>query len=159
MGSRSFRSRLTLVTALLATLVALVAAAPSGAYTVNYTREANDLRDNPCTPGDLINFDGLLHMVLHVTADNRGGYHVGMESNWRGSGLSLVTGVEYRGEQTTYDSVYIGTGETVTWIDSVHLISQADAEDFLSHATIHLRVTPAGVPAVTIGNTWFECKG
>ncbi len=164
MGTRQSRmsARAVGLAALVVAMLAAVAV-PSSATAenvVNVTiQNPADLKENPCAPSDWINFQSTLHIVLHMTADRRGGYHVGAQSNWVASGASIVTGVEYRGSQTIERSAYVGAGEKVTWIDSVHLVSQATTEDFLMHVTYHLTVSQPGVPTVLVDNVRVECKG
>jgi hypothetical protein len=155
------RVRKILLVGLFGLLAALAAATPAGgANTFNATiLLAADLRENPCTPTDFVNFHGTLHMVMNVTTDTRGGYHVGMEKNWVLSGESVTTGIDYRGSQTDIDSVYIGSGMTTTTVDDIQLISQASTENFLAHANTHLSVNAAGVPTATVDNVRLECSG
>lgn len=165
MGTRqssiSLRARavgLATVSVVVLTALAIPLSA-AAANTVNTTiQNPADLRVNPCTPGDWINFQSTLHIVLHATT-TRNGYSVGAQNNWVASGRSIVTGVAYRGAQTTEKSAHVGAGETVTWIDTVSLVSQAATEDLLMHATYHVTVNAAGVPAAFVDSVRLECKG
>lgn len=160
--TRAFRARAARLAALSATvLMALAIPLPAWAgYVVNHTiQNPADVKPNPCSPADFVSFQSTLHTVVRVNEDARGGYHVGLQSNWVASGRSLATGVEYRGSQTSEKSTYVGTRETVTWVDSVHLIGEATTEDFLMHATYHVTVGPGGVPTVLVDRLVYECKG
>jgi hypothetical protein len=150
-----------LIIGLVGLLVPLASTAPAGAENVfNVTLQlAADVRPNPCTPGDFVNFQGTLHMVMSVTTDTRGGYHVGMEKNWVLGGKSITTGIAYRGSQTKVESMYVGSGMTATTTDDIQLLSQGSSDNFLAHANTHVTVNAAGVPTATVDNLRFECSG
>ena len=73
-------------------------AAPSAlaANVVNVTIPAPaDVRTNPCFPGDTVNLNGDIHVVITTTANGRGDYQVKNHLNAHLSGARITTGTKY----------------------------------------------------------------
>jgi len=61
---------------------------------------------NPCTPGDIINLSGDIHVVITTTADAAGGYRVDNHLNSQLSGASILTGLKYANSTTNDEEWY-----------------------------------------------------
>jgi hypothetical protein len=116
---------------------------------------------NPCTQGDLVALSGQLHIVLSITEDGQGGYHVSETAKEMLAGASLVTGVKYGASKTDTWTWFAGTpfpAVNTHTIDS-ELVSQAGTDNFVAHTTIHTTINAAGTPTVTVDNVRLECAG
>jgi hypothetical protein len=132
------------------------------ANVVNVTiRIPAQVEPNPCTPGDIVALSGQLHIVLSITEDGQGGYHVSETAKEMLAGVSLVTGVKYRASKTETWTWYAGTPFPVvnTHTIDTELISQAGTDNFIAHTTIHTTINAAGVPTVIVDTVRLECAG
>ena len=132
------------------------------ANVVNVTiRIPAQVEPNPCTPGDLVALSGQLHILLSITEDPQGGYHVSETAREKLAGASLVTGVKYGASKTETWSWFAGTpfpAVNTHTIDS-ELVSQAGTDNFIAHTTIHTTINANGVPTVTVDAIRLECAG
>jgi hypothetical protein len=148
---------------LLAVVTDLHRPAPAwAANVVNVTiRIPAQVEPNPCTPGDLVVLSGQLRILIAMTADGQGGYHVTQSADEKLAGASLVTKVKYVASKTEEWTWYAGTpfpAINTHTIDS-ELVSLADTDNFLAHVTLHTTVTATGVPTVTVDRVVLECNG
>jgi hypothetical protein len=132
------------------------------ANVVNVTiRIPAQVEPNPCTPGDVVALSGQLHIVLSITEDGQGGYHVSETVREKLAGVSLATGVKYGASKTETWTWFAGTpfpAVNTHTIDS-ELISRAGTDNFVAHTTIHTTINEAGVPTVTVENIRLDCAG
>jgi len=132
------------------------------ANVVNVTiRLPAQVEPNPCTPGDLVALSGQLHIVLSITEDPQGGYHVSETARENLAGASLATGVKYGASKTETWTWYAGTpfpALNTHTIDS-ELVSQAGTDNFLAHVTVHTTINANGVPTVTVDTIRLDCAG
>ncbi len=159
----SIRRLLLLPAALLVVATSFPAPAPALAQTtVNITLSVPaTVIQNPCSPEAVV-LSGDLHLVIHVTEDNRGGYHMEVETNTEGlSGTGLTTGVSYRASETTGDSWYAGVPfpSVYTSTKDTELLSQGDTDNFLMHFDLHVTVNADGVLSALVDNLRAGCYG
>jgi hypothetical protein len=132
------------------------------ANVVNVTiRIPAQVEPNPCTPGDLVALSGQLRILIAMTADGQGGYHVTQSADEKLAGASLLTKVKYLASKTEQWDWYAGTPLPVTnthTIDS-ELVSLADTDNFLAHVTLHTTISATGDPTVTVDRVVLECSG
>ena len=129
---------------------------------VNVTfRVPADVQINPCTPGDVINLHGVIHVVITTTSDGQGGYHVTNHLNSHLVGRSIVTGIRYTNSDTKDDEWYARPPFPVvhTTTYDFELISQSGGDNYVLHMTMHETVTANGVPTAVVDRFWVDCKG
>jgi len=81
----------------LAAALWLVPATSSAAVLQDLRVPLNQLVLNPCT-GDTIDFTGTFHLVVAITQDGSGGFHVDVEDNVSGvTGVGSPSGISYHG--------------------------------------------------------------
>jgi hypothetical protein len=134
----------------------------SAAIVVNYTFHVPaSVQTNPCFPGDVINLNGDVHVVITTTADKRGGYHVTNSLDSQLSGASITTRTKYVNSENQQSDWYAG----IPWpAVSTHtydflLISNNGTQDYMLHMTMHETVTAGGVPSAVVDNWSMDCKG
>ena len=160
-----FALRLVIFASIVTVVVAgaLAKPGPAGANTlVNVTINIPaDVRPNPCTPGDVVNVSGRLHMIIYTRSDGNGGYHVSQHWDEWGRGTSLTTKETYTASDTREHDFYAGAPfpvtDTTAW--SIELVSQGTSPNLLMHYTLHTTVTANGVPTATVDNVYVECRG
>jgi NMD protein affecting ribosome stability and mRNA decay len=116
---------------------------------------------NPCTPGDIVNLSGDIHVVITTTADRRGGYHVTNSLNSQLSGASIVTGLKYTNSTTEEEEWYASSPFPAvhTHTYDFELVSQTGVDNYVLHMTTHETVDANGVPTATVDNFSMDCKG
>lgn len=136
------------------------AAAAGGPVNVTLNIPA-DPRPNPCTPTDVVNVSGTLHIVYDVRSDGQGGFHINQLIDEKANGASLTTGVSYVLSDSYDHGFYAGAPfpvtDTVT--QSVALVSQAATPNLIMHYDVHTTVNAAGVPTATVDNYRLDCAG
>jgi hypothetical protein len=129
---------------------------------VNVTfRVPADVQVNPCTPGDVINLHGVIHVVITTTSDGQGGYHVMNHLNSHLVGRSITTGTRYTSSDTKDDEWNARPPFSVvhTTTYDFELISQSGGDNYVLHMTMHQTVTANGVPTAVVDRFWVDCKG
>jgi hypothetical protein len=116
---------------------------------------------NPCTPGDIVNLSGDIHIVITTTTDNQGGYHVTNHLNSQLSGASILTGLKYTNSTTNDEDWYARPPWPAvhTHTYDFELISQTGFDNYVLHMTMHETVDANGVPTATVDNFSMDCKG
>jgi hypothetical protein len=116
---------------------------------------------NPCTPGDVVNLSGDIHVVITTTADAAGGYRVDNHLNSQLSGASILTGLEYTNSTTNDEEWYarppFPAVHTHTY--DFELVNQTGFDNYVLHMTMHETVDANGVPTATVDNFSMDCKG
>jgi hypothetical protein len=170
-GRHERSSRRRLMTAVLGLALAvpiLVVATgfdrPASAADVNVTVRIQEVRENPCQAGDLIQLNGILHVLVSTTANGSGGFQVFTSSNTQGlTGTSLVTGERYVASDEVQDRSSFPAGPpfpvTQTVVQSHELVSQGTSPNWVMHWTLRVRVDALGVPTVLVDNMHAECEG
>ena len=158
---RIYLSGLAVPVAALAIGVADVAPA-WGANVVNATFHVPaSVQTSPCSPGDVVNLSGDIHVVITATADGSGGYQTNTSLNSHLSGTSVTTGTRYVNSETQEEDWYAGAPfPTVhTSVHDFDLISQSGTPDYVLYMQMHETVTALGVPAAAVDNFWMDCRG
>ena len=116
---------------------------------------------NPCTPGDIVNLSGDIHIVITTTDDSAGGYRVKNHLNSQLSGASILTGLKYTNSTTNDEEWYarppFPAVHTHTY--DFELISQTGFDNYVLHMTMHETVNAQGVPTATVDSFSRDCKG
>jgi hypothetical protein len=116
---------------------------------------------NPCTPGDIVNLSGDIHVVITTTVAAKGSYHVTNKLNSQLSGASILTGLKYtnstESEEDWFARPPFPAVHTHTY--DFDLISSTGFDNYVLHMTMHETVNANGVPTATVDNFSMDCKG
>lgn len=159
------RRALVLLAALLGLplLVVGVGSAPaSAANVVNYTFHVPlNLQTNPCTPGDVVNLNGDVHVVITSTGSANGGYRMNDLLNSEFSGVSIVTGTKYVNSEGQRDfwSARPPFPVSHTTDYAFTLVSQSGTPNYIVRMSMHTTVTAGGKPVVVVDNWRMDCVG
>jgi len=141
-------------------LLPLTAISARAANTVNITMNVPaDLQFNPCA-GELVNLSGDLHLVMGVTEDRAGGYHVDRTTNLsQFKGVGLVSGVAYTASTTSDDSWYVGAPFPAirTHGDNVEYLARGSTPNFVLHFRTHVTVTAKGTATAAVDQFYISC--
>ena len=115
--------------------------------------------DNPCV-GEPVALHGTLHLVLRVTSDQAGGFHVGNRLNAAYSGTGLASGVSYRASESQQDgwnARELPDSHTTTAV--TRLIAQGGVDNAFLFTTVTTTIDADGVPTASVSSQWIECRG
>jgi hypothetical protein len=108
--------------------------------------------------GEPVVLSGTLHIVLNITYDKVGGYHVVNTWNASYSGTGLISGATYRAsesKQEYWNARQLPASHTTTSV--VRLISRRTSNAFLSTTTT-TKIDATGVPTVTVNSESVTCR-
>ena len=156
----------TIATCLVITLATLAGAAAARAAAITETTNLQIPLTLevfvPCAndgAGELVELTGTLHVLLHITTDGRGGFHVKSHSQPQGiSGVGLTTGDKYQATGVTQDVFHLTAGITETFVNNFRIIGQGPGNNFLVHENFHITITPNGDVTAFHDNFSIECK-
>lgn len=142
-------------------VAATTAFAQSTTVTTSETIPITDSIVNPCN-GDVVTFQGNIHVTNHMTTDASGGTHLKTHVNFQNvSGTGVPSGLNYNVRTTTNETVNDNDGpqSEATIISMVKLISQGPAPNFFLRVVFHITVNANGTTTSTVDNTRIECQG
>jgi len=129
--------------------------------TTNENITFTDTRTNTCN-GDLVTFQGTMHITNTVTTDAGGGFHLKTHANFQDvSGTGAPSGLNYRVGTTTNEVINDNDGpqSEVTIIQTVKLISQGPAPNLFLRLVFHITVNANGQTTSTVTESSIECRG
>jgi hypothetical protein len=155
--------RAAFAAAALSTTAAFAVAVPiaSAANVANLFIPLSGQAVNSCN-GELVTFSGPVHVVVDVTSDGAGGFHMVVSQNvvnWTGSGDQ---GNNYVLPQTSHTSRYesdVKAGSTTTGTLSQLAISKGSAPNFELFALSHVTVNANGEVSSSIDTFSADCRG
>ncbi len=159
--SRRVRALLT------AALFFALAGAGSTAYgqatttTTSETIPFTSTLPNPCN-GDLVTFQGNMHVTNHVTNDTSGGFHLKTHVNYQSvSGTGTPSGLNYRVGTTANETINDNDGSQfeTTVIQNVKLITQGPALNYFLQVVFHITINANGETTSTVTETKVQCRG
>jgi hypothetical protein len=118
----------------------------------------------PCAldgAGELVELQGDLHSVFHVTEDGSGGFHIGGLSSYQGvSGVGQTSGDSYQANGGSHFRFNAGDPLpfTDTFVDNFRIIGQGPGNNFLVHYNYHVTVNANGELTASVDNFKAECK-
>lgn len=142
-------------------VAATTAIAQSTTVTTNETIPFTGSITNPCN-GDLVTFQGDMHVTNHMTTDASGGTHLKTHVNFQGvTGTGAPSGLNYNVRTTINETVNDNDGPQTesTIISSVKLISQGSAPNYFLQIVFHITVNGNGVTTSTVDETKITCRG
>lgn len=96
-------------------------------------------------PGEVLELDGDLHELTHLTLDGNGGFHLVVHANPQDiHGAGLSTGSQYRGTGASRFEVNGRVGVEITSTNNFQLIGQGRTMDLRAHEDVHLTVHADG---------------
>jgi hypothetical protein len=137
-------------------------AAASAAKVTNYTfHTPAAVMVNPCAPGDVVNLNGNIHVVITTTSDGNGGYHVDNHLNSHLRGRSITTGLKYSSSETNNEEWYARPPFPAVHSHEYNfeLISSTGVDNYILKMTMHETVTANGTPTAVVDNYRMECRG
>lgn len=157
------RVRVALVSA--AFIIFAAAGSPAfGQATTTTTNEQLTISSsvlNPCN-GDLVAFQGTVHVTSTLTIDASGGYHLKTHSNYQDvSGTGSPSGRNYRIVTTRNETV--NDSDTAqfetTVIQTIKAVSQGALPNLFIHVVFHVTVNANGQTTSTVTEMRTECRG
>ena len=156
---------LRLCAALTAALLVSAAATPAfGQATTTTTNETipfTSTLPNPCN-GDLVTFQGDMHVTNTVTTDAGGGFHLKTHVNYQNvTGAGVPTGNTYNVRTTSNETLNDndpGQVET-TVIQTVKLITQGPALNYFLQLVYHITVNANGETTSEVSESRIQCRG
>ena len=142
-------------------VAATTAFAQSTTVTTSETLPFSGTITNLCN-GDMVTFQGDIHVTNHMTTDAGGGTHLKTHVNFQDvSGTGAPSGLNYNVRTTTNETVNDNDGpqSEATIISSVKLISQGPAQNSFLQVVFHVTVNANGVTTTTVDETKIECRG
>jgi hypothetical protein len=116
----------------------------------------------PCAKGgagELVTLSGYLHVLIQITENNGGGFHVKTHFQPQGiSGVGTVTGDKYQATGVTQDELNVAAGVEETFINNFRIIGQGPGNNLLIHETFHITINANGDVTVFVDNVSAECK-
>ncbi len=150
-----------------ATLLVFAAAAGSPAFgqaTTTTTNEEVPVSSsvvNPCN-GDVVNYQGTLHVTNTLTTDSSGGFHLKTHTNFQDvSGTGVPSGLNYRVVTTRNETVNDSDSAQfeTTVIQTIKAVSQTSAPNLFIHIVMHITVNANGQTTSTVTEVTAECRG
>lgn len=154
--------RLGLFTSLFAVmLVPTPALGQASASTERFVFPIDETELNPCT-GEDVALSGSFQVVVHITADASGGFHLAAEGNAKNvSGTGLDSGISYRATGGFWDE-FNSSGaaqETFTSASVFNALSQGSASNLVLHGVFHFTIDANGNLTAFVDDVSFECLG
>ena len=158
MGDKYMRR--VLQAALLALALALVPYTASAAVVQNVTVPLNQTVFNPCN-GDTFVASGNVHVVVGMTADGSGGFHLHVDVNVSGvTGTGSPSGITYHGVGGDWfaTNVHPPFPAEFTATDVFGLISDGPSPNFVAHDTIHMTINANGSLTAQVTRISITCR-
>ena len=116
---------------------------------------------NPCFPGDVVNLNGDIHIVITTTANGRDDYRVKHHLNTHLSGASITTGTKYVNNETKNDQWSTGPSSPVVHNETYDflLVSQGRTPNYVLHMTLHETIDDGNVTEATADRWSMNCRG
>jgi hypothetical protein len=116
----------------------------------------------PCAAGgageDVV-FTGDLHVLMALTDNGAGGFHVKYHFQPQGlSGIGLVTGLKYQATGETQETFNVNAGQQDTYVNNFKIIGQGPGNNFLVHETFHFTINANGDVTASFDNLSIDCK-
>lgn len=116
----------------------------------------------PCADGgngELVDVSGPLHVLTHVTVNNRGGMLVRSHFQPQGiSGYGQTTGAKYQATGVTQETFTVNAGQTHTFVNNFRMIGQGPGNNYQVHQNVHTTVDANGNVRSDVDNTSVECN-
>ena len=152
--------RKLLLAAVVALALAAVPAASSAAVVQNVRVPLAATFFDPCT-GDVITFSGTIHLLVGVTPDGSGGFHLHVADNVSDvTGVGIPSGTVYHGvggdwfELNARPPFPFETTQT----DVFGLISTGSTPNLVANDTLHITVNADGTVTAQVIRVSFSCR-
>lgn len=112
----------------------------------------------PCS-GDIAVLSGDLHVLLHITLDDAGGFHVKQHFQPQGiSGFGVFSGANFQATGVTQSEFNGRFGFEETDVNNFRIIGQGPGNNFLVHTLFHITINANGDITAFVDNASIECK-
>jgi hypothetical protein len=109
--------------------------------------------------GELVELTGPLHIMLAITTDSSGGFHVVSHTQPQGiSGVGLTTGLKYNATGETDETLNVTAGVTDTIVNNFKIIGQGPGNNFLIHENTHITINANGIATASVDNFSNRCQ-
>jgi hypothetical protein len=128
------------------------------ATTDTYRETVPVFQDFYTCDGDFVTLLGEDTTVFHITADDSGGFHVGIKAIAKLEGVGDPSGETYRliVAFEFQDNVEAGTERTIS--NPVILVGPGSAGNLQVHETFHYTINANGEPTAYFDNLTFHCQ-
>lgn len=116
---------------------------PTAQVIRNVRFERQTFAGNDCT-GAVVAVDVTFHVVLAVTSDAAGGFHLAFHRNIEGTGVNAATGTQYVVTQEDHNEFNVAQGVEQTVLTHFNLISKGSAPNEVAQILFHITITPDG---------------
>jgi len=149
----------TVLTLVVVVVVGVATSPMQAAVTTNTSIPITLVVDIPCA-GELVVLNGPLHILISVTFDNAGGFHMVGHFQPQGiSGLGQTTGAKYQATgETEFQTNAKAVPFETSFVNNFKIICQGPGNNLLIHENMHLTVNANGTVTAVIDNTSFECR-
>jgi hypothetical protein len=161
----SVRPKVALLVLGLTALIAVYAASPASATTVQVISPFSGFFINSCQGDESIAFDGFLHDVIRVEQDATGGFHIHAVTNGQQlQGIGVTSGDRYRIAAAAHNSVAIRFDPalelfTGTTTQTLKFVSATSSDNLSLVITQHITITPTGDVTAEVTETRSTCDG
>jgi hypothetical protein len=157
-GARMKQISILVLLVFLGTLQGLAQATPT---TIKQSFPLALVLPNPCAP-DVVSLTGNLELSFHSVQDPSGGQHFEMKFETQGiTGVGLPSGNKYSGAINSGVRHHLDSTTPLlefTFIDHFDLIAQKPGNNLVAHVTIHVTITPNGVPTAVVQDVRLACQ-
>lgn len=112
--------------------------------------------ENVC--GDVVEFDGLFHVVVNEVISNSGNITAKFHINAKGTGVGQTSGAVYQWNDAINETLNLSKGGNLTRTQTFSLVSQGKTQNFKGHLTYHITVNANGEVTTEFENLSVECK-
>lgn len=111
--------------------------------------------------GDLVQFEGELHELVHVTINNNAAI-VKVHDNPQGlSAVGLNSGRKYQAtgvSQRQFKASSRNGQYEETYVNNFRIIGQGPGNNFIVHETFHIAFNATGIQTVSVDDITVDCK-
>ena len=130
--------------------------------TTNIKVPVSLVRFVPCADGgsgELVFLEGEIHVLIAVTENSAGGFHVEMHRQPQGvKGIGLTTGVAYQANGVTRETFNVNAGVEDTFVNNFRIIGQGPGNNFMVHENFHITVNANGEVEAFVDNFSVDCN-
>lgn len=136
-----------------------VGAGANLAVTMNQKIPFTTEYSNPCN-GELIEFQGFLHILAQQSGDSSGGFRTVFHENLTLRGVAQATGTTYTGTEALTDAFNVKPPYPVNETFTIHtnVIGRGQAPDFRAHTTFHGTINANGTLTVLFQKFRARCS-
>jgi hypothetical protein len=114
--------------------------------------------DVPCA-GEVIHATGGVHVVIHTTVDNGGGFLMTFHGNPRGgTAVGMTSGTEYIAVGETHFEQHVRVGENYCFWNTAPMVSKGSAPNLILRDLLHYMINESGEATLYVERHSIECQ-